>query len=656
MRSARFAFQLLILVTPFLAHAAPPIEEFTALPVYDNLSISPGGTHLALAQHQGSNSLLTIVNFPAMTPDKGISGGRETDVGNIDWVNEKTLLVEPFRLLGGIKPFKVGAGEVVRVDVGTGKTDLIFGQFADQKNTGSYAGKKQPTYKLGRVLTTRTDDPNEVMVETFGYQPGIETNGVYRLDIRNGKVDAVATSLIPDGRFMVGANHRVSVHYGQNAEGKQVVYYLPDRKSPGCCAWEERVTSDDEHGLFRPVAWSGKGNEFYALDGRDSPTTGIVMWDAQSNAQRLLYRNPDMNMYLAGTDSDGRPWVFAGSGDHSTFWYPDPDHPLARMHHTLVQGLPNDLVTVVSHTDDFSVAVVRIESPRRPPTYLVVDVKSAKPLQVMPTHPNLKAQDLAPVEHIEFAARDGLKIDGYLTTPRAADGKSGRTMPTVVVLHGGPYGIYDDFSYDFERQLFASRGYAVLQINFRGSGGRGREFERAGYRQWGRAMQDDVTDGVHWAVKNGVADANRICVYGASYGAYSALEGAVREPDMFKCAIGMSGVYDLPLMFDKGDVQEDRRGVKYLKDALGEDMADLRSRSPVYNAKAIKAKVLLIHGGDDVRAPLEHAKRMREALIAAGNPPEWILRGAEVHGFYNDADRVEAYSRMLEFLDHNIGH
>ena len=130
----------------------------------------------------------------------------------------------------------------------------------------------------------------------------------------------------------------------------------------------------------------------------------------------------------------------------------------------------------------------------------------------------------------------------------------------------------------------------------------------------------------------------------------------MREPDMFKCAIGMSGVYDLPLMFGKGDIQEDIRGVKYLKDALGEDMADLRARSPVYNAKAIKAKVLLIHGGDDVRAPLEHAKRMREALIAAGNPPEWILRGAEVHGFYKPADRVEAYSRMLDFLDRNIGH
>ncbi len=125
-------------------------------------------------------------------------------------------------------------------------------------------------------------------------------------------------------------------------------------------------------------------------------------------------------MYLAGTDADGRPWVFAGEGDRSVFWYPNPDHPLARMHHTLVQGLPNDLVTVVSHTDDLSVAVVRIESPRRPPTYLVVDVKTAKPLQVMSTHPNLKAQDLSPVEPIEFAARDGLKIRGYLTTPLAA--------------------------------------------------------------------------------------------------------------------------------------------------------------------------------------------------------------------------------------------
>jgi dipeptidyl aminopeptidase/acylaminoacyl peptidase len=379
------------------------------------------------------------------------------------------------------------------------------------------------------------------------------------------------------------------------------------------------------------------------------------MWDAQSNAQRLLYRNPEVDMYLAGRDADGRPWVFAGEGSRTAYWYPNPDHPLARMHHTLVQGLPNDIVTVVSHTDDLSVAVVRIESARRPPTYLVVDVKTAKPLQVMPTHPNLKAQDLSPVEPIEFAARDGLKIRGFLTTPLGADGKPGRKLPTVVVLHGGPQ-VSDDFGYDFERQLFASRGYAVLQVNFRGSSGRGREFERAGYRQWGRAMQDDVTDGVLWAIKNGVADPARICVYGGSYGAYAALEGTVREPDMFKCAIGMSGVYDLPLMYGKGDIQQDKRGVTYLKDVLGEDMADLRARSPVYNAKAIKAKVLLLHGGDDVRAPLEHAKRMREALIEAGNPPEWILRGAEVHGFINPSDRVDAYTRMLEFLDRNIGH
>ncbi len=135
---------------PVLAHAAPPIEEFTAQPVYDNLSISPGGTHLALAQHQGSNSLLTIVNFPAMTPDKGISGGKETDVGDIDWVNEKTLLVEPITVdPRGIRPFKVGTGEIIRVDVGTAKTDLIFGQFADAAEYRQLCGQEATHLQTG---------------------------------------------------------------------------------------------------------------------------------------------------------------------------------------------------------------------------------------------------------------------------------------------------------------------------------------------------------------------------------------------------------------------------------------------------------------------------------------------------------------------------
>jgi len=222
-------------------------------------------------------------------------------------------------------------------------------------------------------------------------------------------------------------------------------------------------------------------------------------------------------------------------------------------------------------------------------------------------------------------------------------------------VHGGPHGSFDRYDFDGEVQLFASRGYAVLQVNFRGSGGRGREFTFAGYRRWGREMQNDITDAVQWAVEQGTADPDRLCIYGASYGAFSALSGAYRDPDLFKCAIGMSGVYDLPLLFERGDIQSRESGMRYLREALGTNMEDLRNRSPVYNAGKIKAAVMLIHGKEDRRAPFEHAKRMRAALRKAGNNPVWISEMGEEHGIVNQNNRADVYSAMLEFLKKNLG-
>jgi dipeptidyl aminopeptidase/acylaminoacyl peptidase len=247
--------------------------------------------------------------------------------------------------------------------------------------------------------------------------------------------------------------------------------------------------------------------------------------------------------------------------------------------------------------------------------------------------------------------RDGVKIRGYLTTP---NGKS-KNLPMIVLVHGGPHGPFDDYDFNYETQLLASRGYAVLQVNYRGSGGRGREFMVSGYRRWGHEMQNDITDAVKWAIGFGVADRNRICIYGGSYGAYAALTGAYREPDMFKCAVGLSGIYDLPLMFNRGDIKDLKSGVRYLNDVLGSDEADLRERSPVYNAEKIKAAVFLIHGKEDERAPFEHAKRMREALQKAGNPPEWLSEGGEEHGIFNENHRARVYELMLQFFAKHIG-
>jgi dipeptidyl aminopeptidase/acylaminoacyl peptidase len=259
------------------------------------------------------------------------------------------------------------------------------------------------------------------------------------------------------------------------------------------------------------------------------------------------------------------------------------------------------------------------------------------------------------VEPIEVTVRDGLSVRSYLTLPQGQAAGDGEALPMIVLVHGGPHGPYDTWGFDTEAQLFASQGYAVLQVNYRGSGGRGVEFMAAGYGKWGAEMQDDITDTVRYTIAEGIADPERICIYGASYGGYAAMAGAYRDPDLYQCAVGYVGVYDLPMMFKKGDIPDREAGINFLKEALGTDSDDLRARSPSHNADRIKAATMLIHGKLDERAPYAHAVAMRKALTAAGNPPEWLIENREGHGFRDHDNRVALYTKLLDFFDEHIG-
>ena len=258
---------------------------------------------------------------------------------------------------------------------------------------------------------------------------------------------------------------------------------------------------------------------------------------------------------------------------------------------------------------------------------------------------------MSPMRAIQFTARDGLAIKGYLTVPKGASGKN---MPMVVLPHGGPVGISDQWGYDQEVQLLASAGYAVLQVNFRGSGERGRKFEHAGATQWGGTMQDDVTDATRWAIQQGYADPSRICIYGASYGAYAALMGVAKEPSLYKCAAGYVGVYDLPQLHGEETL---KRGSSrtWANDWIGTDMDALAAHSPTRLAGKIKVPVFLAAGREDLRAPGEHTERMEKALKAAGVPVESLYYDGEGHGFYKPEHRREYYARLLAFLSRSLG-
>jgi dipeptidyl aminopeptidase/acylaminoacyl peptidase len=343
--------------------------------------------------------------------------------------------------------------------------------------------------------------------------------------------------------------------------------------------------------------------------------------------------------------------MFFGQGHFPVYWYPDPEHPLAKLHKSLAEEYKEEFVEVTSSTDDMSIATVRIGSGKRPWMYIVVETATGKRLKGMQTFPVLRGTRLAPVDAIEFKARDGLIVHAYLTTPMDTNGRPRTGLPLIVIAHDEPGDAPVNNDYEVERQLLASRGYAVLQVNHRGVGGRGRAYERLGDGKWGAEVHDDFADAVAWAIQDGVAVKDHVCMYGTGYGAMSAILAAARNPDVFKCVIGLQGVYDLPTLYHK-----DASMMSTIqKQVFGTDMVKLASMSPVNNAKPIKAHVFLMHQKNDDYAPMEQANAMRSALREAGNAPQWEQLPIDGMGYYAPFNRADVYRKMLRFLKKEIG-
>lgn len=276
---------------------------------------------------------------------------------------------------------------------------------------------------------------------------------------------------------------------------------------------------------------------------------------------------------------------------------------------------------IVSATDDHAYAVARISGARRPPVFLVMDVKSNGVMRTFHTHPQLSGARLAPVHDIEFRARDGALIRGYLGSLLNVNGEPRDQPALVVIAREGAGGAPADYGYDFERQLFAGRNYTVLQVNHRGLGGRGAAFVQAGGEASGQKILEDIIDGVRWAIQQGVADPRRICLYGSGHGARAVLAAAAREPGLFKCVVGMNGAYDPPL---------------------------------IENAGSITADVLLMHQRSDVDFPLEQASRLRASLRDAGKAPDWKVIDRFGSGALTPDQRADIYRDVFRFLDRQL--
>ena len=339
---------------------------------------------------------------------------------------------------------------------------------------------------------------------------------------------------------------------------------------------------------------------------------------------------------------------YAAEGIRTVYW----DKRAQAVQARIDSALPNRRNVIVSSSHDGKRHVVVSGNAVQPAQYFIFDREHDRVVKFAESRPDVDAGKMSVPKPVTIQARDGLALHGYLTAPLERDE---RAMPLVVFPHGGPW-VRDTAHWDSWVQLFASRGWAVLQVNFRGSSGYGEDFLRAGFQRWGLEMQDDITDAVRWAIQQGIANANRICIVGASYGGYAALMGAVKTPDLYQCAISIAGVTDLRRLVDerrfffRGEALADAHIGRWWS-----DRDRLNETSPISHAREIRTPLLLMHGASDVVVPVEHSREMADALKETGvQTYRYIELPQGDHWLSREPDRIQIFREMEAFLKSHL--
>ncbi len=480
-----------------------------------------------------------------------------------------------------------------------------------------------------------------------------DRDALHRVNLRTGASEKVPTDLPgdvvdtvydPKGRLRAAVTRETRWF----VEGAKIsTWYRHDEKAP----WQllQQVGGIDERWL--PLAVPSDADTLLVASRQGRDTWALFNYDAVARKTTdLVAGSPTEDLVRVEEDADAEVQRVVTNGLKPTTWWFEPDWQ--RIQRAVDAAIPGAVNTLSG--DPKGAVLIASHADREPGRWLLLDTTRMKMKTVGHAMLNFDTAPLQPMDTLTYAAPDGLKIPAYLTLPAGPK----RPRPMVVYLHGGPIA-RDHWGYDQDAQVLAQAGYAVFQPQFRGSAGFGAAFEAAGYRQWGLAMQDDVTAGVKAMIDQGVADPQRICIYGASYGGYAALWGLARTPDLYRCGVSLAGVSDIGEMFtDWSDINADKVGPEAMRFFVG-DVATMKTQfdavSPQKHADQIKVPVLLAHGKDDKRVPIGHSRRMASALEAAHVPVETHWYDGEAHGLAYQADERDFQLALLAFLDRHIG-
>jgi dipeptidyl aminopeptidase/acylaminoacyl peptidase len=594
-----------------------PLRDFFKNPVSRGYDLSPDGQTLSFLQPWESRMNI-FIRPTAGGEAKRLTSEKDRDIRNYTWK---------------------GNGFVVYAMDDKGDENFHL------KRVDLKSGEVKDLTPFPKVRSEIIDDladvsETDVLVTLNKRNP--EAFDAFRLNVATGEMKMVAQNPGKVDRWIT--DHAGVIRAATQTDGVNTsLLTRPDEKTPF-----KIVLTTNFREAVNPQFYTSDNKNLYATSNIGRDKAAVVTIDP-SNGKELekLYENPDVDVDALAYSKKRKVVTFAAFDTWKTerkFF----DKQSETMYKTLAEKLPGYEVEVVANDKAEDKFIVTASNDRSPGSRNLFDAKTGTLTKLVDVAPWLKESELAPMKPIEYKSRDGLTIHAYLTLPL---GREAKNLPVVINPHGGPW-YRDTWGFNPEVQFLANRGYAVLQMNFRGSTGYGRKFWEASFKQWGQAMQDDITDGVQWLIKQGIADPKRIAIYGGSYGGYATLAGVAFTPDLYAAAVDYVGVANM-FTFMKTIPPYWKPLLDMFHEMVGDpekDKAMMEAVSPVMHADKIKTPLFVAQGAHDPRVNKDESDQMVAALKKRGVEVEYMVKDNEGHGFHNEENRFDFYGAMEKFL------
>jgi dipeptidyl aminopeptidase/acylaminoacyl peptidase len=648
----------------------PPVEAFFENSTFSNARISPSGRYLAArVATPGGRDRLSVVKLEDMSVTV-VAVFSDADVGQFDWVNDERLVFTSRDKQTTLSDDRLPPGIYAVNRDGSGmrqlsETDYKMGVGA---GTASHIGNNMLSWNHQLVAPTAKRNSNDVYIEKLNFTPNysdVTARHLLRLDTVTGR--AVSINTPPDSvGWIFDQNDEPRIAITEEAHQEALYYRRGDGEN---ASWQRLIDSAPFLGASYSPAGIGPDGSLYVTSRAKGDYTALYRFNLGT---RELAKEP--LLAIDGYDvqpsfgADGNGMLIIRDGKliglryladvPGVAWLDKASGELQQKLDALLPGHVN-LIDLPLRPETPWV-LVRSESDAQPPVWLLFNKDSQKLTVVGRNLSAIRSEQMGRRVLEHYQARDGMQIPLWVTYPH---GSTRKQLPAVVLVHGGPFLRGGEWGWNADAQFLASRGYAVLEPEFRGSTGYGWKLFRAGWKQWGRAMQDDIADGVKWAEAQGIVDPKRVCIAGASYGGYAVLMGLVNDPALYKCGVEWAGVTDIKLMYTgswsaASDLTDRWKtyGMPNLIGDLVKDADQLKATSPLEQAARIKAPLLLAYGTDDQRVPLYHGEKFLAAVKAGGNQDvEWVTYEKEGHGWMLPENRYDWWRKVEKFLDKNIG-